>query len=178
VCGSDQQADKLLCCEHCPAVYHLFCLDPPLSRVPRGAWLCPQCAAADALLDDASGLERVLAVRNATQQDEDAGNTEQQQQQARSKAGGKPPREFFVKWKDRSYLHCSWVPEEVMNRACNVRVIGQAHPVVARLRRFWREQAAAAESGELAEAEESGELLHGINPAWVQVRRWKLARQA
>jgi hypothetical protein len=147
--------------------------------VPRGAWLCSQCAAADALLDDVSGLERILAVRNAQQQDEDAGNTEQQQQQQqRSKAAGKPPREFFVKWKDRSYLHCSWVPEEIMTRACNVRVIGQANPVVARLRRFWREQAAAAESGELAEAEESGELLHGINPAWVQVRRAEAGGEA
>jgi hypothetical protein len=136
--------------------------------VPRGAWLCPQCVAADALLDDVSGLERVLAVRDVQHNGQDAGDAGQQQ---RSHPGGKPAREFFVKWKDRSYLHCSWVPEEIMTRGCNVRVIGQANPIVARLRRFWREQAAAAESGELAEAEESGELTHGLHPAWVQVRQ-------
>lgn len=151
-------------------MYHLYCLDPPLSRVPRGAWLCPACAAADALLDDVSGLERILAVRDVAQQqqqgdDENDAKGQQQQQQR----NGKPAREFFVKWKDRAYLHCSWVSEDVMNRGCAVRVVGQANPVVARLRKFWRETAAAAESGEFAEAEETGELLHGMNPAWVQV---------
>ena len=33
----------LLCCETCPAVYHLGCLDPPLVEVPAGAWFCPVC---------------------------------------------------------------------------------------------------------------------------------------
>jgi hypothetical protein len=104
------------------------------------------------------------------QQQDDEAAEEQQQQQQRSKANGKQPREFYVKWKDRSYLHCSWVAEDIVNRACAVRVVGQANPVVARLRKFWRDQASAAASGELAEAEEAGELVHGLNPAWVQVR--------
>ena len=33
----------LLCCETCPAVYHLGCLDPPLAEVPTGVWFCPVC---------------------------------------------------------------------------------------------------------------------------------------
>jgi hypothetical protein len=120
-------------------------------------------------------MERVLAVREQQQQqqgaEEDTAKPQQrqQQQQQHSKANGKQPREFFVKWKDRSYLHCSWVSEEIVNRACAVRVVGQANPVVARLRKFWRDQAAAAESLEAAEAEEAGESVHGMNPAWVQV---------
>jgi hypothetical protein len=56
VCGSDADADKLLCCEACPFVFHLACLDPPLARVPRGTWICPVCWEVDALLDDTSGI--------------------------------------------------------------------------------------------------------------------------
>jgi len=32
----------LTCCDR----YHLECLDPPLSRVPRGDWFCPDCTIA------------------------------------------------------------------------------------------------------------------------------------
>ncbi|CAL1402457.1 unnamed protein product [Linum trigynum] len=34
---------KLLCCESCPRVYHIQCLDPPLKRIPMGKWQCPKC---------------------------------------------------------------------------------------------------------------------------------------
>ncbi|KAJ9168494.1 hypothetical protein P3X46_020009 [Hevea brasiliensis] len=34
---------NLLCCDSCPSVYHLQCLDPPLKRIPMGKWQCPQC---------------------------------------------------------------------------------------------------------------------------------------
>ncbi|CAI7825638.1 unnamed protein product [Closterium sp. NIES-53] len=40
VCGGD---GELLMCDACPAVYHLYCLHPPLSHVPEGAWFCPKC---------------------------------------------------------------------------------------------------------------------------------------
>ncbi|XP_065852202.1 protein CHROMATIN REMODELING 4 isoform X2 [Euphorbia lathyris] len=34
---------NLLCCDSCPRVYHLQCLDPPLKRIPNGKWQCPKC---------------------------------------------------------------------------------------------------------------------------------------
>ncbi|XP_037493790.1 protein CHROMATIN REMODELING 4 isoform X2 [Jatropha curcas] len=34
---------NLLCCDSCPRVYHLQCLDPPLKRIPMGKWQCPKC---------------------------------------------------------------------------------------------------------------------------------------
>ncbi|ODM98981.1 Bromodomain adjacent to zinc finger domain protein 1A [Orchesella cincta] len=34
---------ELMCCDGCPDMYHLLCLNPPLSRVPRGIWHCPNC---------------------------------------------------------------------------------------------------------------------------------------
>ena len=35
----------LLCCDTCPAVYHLDCLDPPLDETPEDDWQCPLCTA-------------------------------------------------------------------------------------------------------------------------------------
>ncbi|KAL6656550.1 hypothetical protein ACP70R_004330 [Stipagrostis hirtigluma subsp. patula] len=34
---------NLLCCDNCPRVYHLECLNPPLKRAPPGKWQCPKC---------------------------------------------------------------------------------------------------------------------------------------
>ncbi len=44
-CRSCGRMGDLLCCELCPAVYHLACLKPPLAEVPPGDWLCPVCEA-------------------------------------------------------------------------------------------------------------------------------------
>jgi hypothetical protein len=35
----------LLCCDGCPAAYHLNCCDPPLSQedIPEGNWFCHNC---------------------------------------------------------------------------------------------------------------------------------------
>lgn len=42
-CRNCSKMGDLLCCETCPAVYHLHCLKPPLEVVPEGDWLCPIC---------------------------------------------------------------------------------------------------------------------------------------
>lgn len=172
VCGSDTDTSLLLCCEACPFVFHTYCLKPALEDVPPGAWYCPVCQAAEALVDEAGGLDRVLAVRKAAVQPkaaptagaETANGVDQQQQQDEG------PNEFYVKWKDRSYMHCRWVSNEVMQRAAGIKHIGAANPVSMRLRKFWRCQAEAAANGDLREAEERGQLVHGINPVWTQVR--------
>ena len=59
VCEVDGEGGELLCCELCPRVYHLGCLDPPLSEVPSSDWFCPHCAPAKRLGD----VEKVLARR-------------------------------------------------------------------------------------------------------------------
>ena len=35
---------ELLCCDQCNLVYHMSCLDPPLKRLPKGDWFCPECS--------------------------------------------------------------------------------------------------------------------------------------
>ncbi|XP_076350860.1 bromodomain adjacent to zinc finger domain protein 1A-like isoform X2 [Tachypleus tridentatus] len=43
VCDVCQKGGTLICCDNCPLAYHLGCVDPPLKRVPRGAWSCSKC---------------------------------------------------------------------------------------------------------------------------------------
>ena len=43
-CRFCHKLGDLLCCESCPAVFHLHCLDPPLASVPdEEEWVCPVC---------------------------------------------------------------------------------------------------------------------------------------
>ncbi|KAJ6393894.1 hypothetical protein OIU77_023184 [Salix suchowensis] len=47
---------NLLCCDSCPRVYHLQCLDPPLKRIPMGKWQCPKCSKKSDPLNSISSL--------------------------------------------------------------------------------------------------------------------------
>lgn len=42
-CRSCHRLGDLLCCETCPAVFHLECVDPPLIDVPSEDWQCTIC---------------------------------------------------------------------------------------------------------------------------------------
>ncbi|UYV79248.1 BPTF [Cordylochernes scorpioides] len=42
-CRNCHKLGDLLCCETCPAVYHLACVDPPLADVPTEDWMCAVC---------------------------------------------------------------------------------------------------------------------------------------
>ncbi|BHF73229.1 choline dehydrogenase 5 [Sparganum proliferum] len=42
-CTECRDGGDLICCENCPASYHIGCLNPPLSQIPEGVWLCPRC---------------------------------------------------------------------------------------------------------------------------------------
>lgn len=44
-CDGCFEGGELLCCDDCPASYHLFCLDPPLECIPAGDWSCKRCHA-------------------------------------------------------------------------------------------------------------------------------------
>ncbi|KAM8853303.1 PHD finger protein 12 [Synchiropus picturatus] len=44
-CDSCREGGDLLCCDHCPAAFHLQCCNPPLSEemLPSGEWMCHRC---------------------------------------------------------------------------------------------------------------------------------------
>jgi hypothetical protein len=43
MCGEKDDPDRTLLCDKCNGAFHMECLDPPLTDVPDGEWLCPQC---------------------------------------------------------------------------------------------------------------------------------------
>jgi len=43
LCSSGDKEDKLLLCDSCDRGFHIFCLEPPLSLIPRGTWFCSKC---------------------------------------------------------------------------------------------------------------------------------------
>lgn len=43
-CAGKDSCDKLLMCEECQSYYHIWCLSPPLEKVPEeDDWFCPDC---------------------------------------------------------------------------------------------------------------------------------------
>ena len=59
-CRVCHKLGDLLCCETCPATFHLGCLDPPLSDVPTEEWICPVCrnSYASGVTDCISSIEK------------------------------------------------------------------------------------------------------------------------
>ena len=40
VCGCTNRAGKFIMCDKCNKGYHIWCLEPPLMRVPEGSLMC------------------------------------------------------------------------------------------------------------------------------------------
>ncbi|GIL52295.1 hypothetical protein Vafri_8203 [Volvox africanus] len=192
VCASDEDAQKLLCCDGmqqlgCTAVYHMYCLDPPLTRLPAGDWYCPECTRKFNYQE----IEKVLDYRDVARSGDsgspskpeprERGGSAAVLRQARRGGGGggggadnddeegsKPEgdkrRLYYVKWKGESYMHCTWEPEEDM-----AKMYRMFPAIKAKVQRFWK----LRESREVEEreAEEAGEYLHGVNPLWLEVDR-------
>ena len=61
VCGDDddEPGNDILLCEApgCHRGYHMWCLTPKLTHVPRRQWLCPDCAASTARAASATAAE-------------------------------------------------------------------------------------------------------------------------
>uniref|UniRef100_A0A8D9B2I4 PHD and RING finger domain-containing protein 1 n=1 Tax=Cacopsylla melanoneura TaxID=428564 RepID=A0A8D9B2I4_9HEMI len=51
ICGSAENEEVLLLCDGCNRGFHIFCLTPPLDRVPEGNWICEHCSPVITLTD-------------------------------------------------------------------------------------------------------------------------------
>lgn len=40
-CRKSCRVAPLIACDFCPLLFHLDCLDPPLTTPPSGRWMCP-----------------------------------------------------------------------------------------------------------------------------------------
>ena len=45
LCKGGHREDKIILCDKCDRGCHMFCLQPPLTDVPEGEWICPLCVA-------------------------------------------------------------------------------------------------------------------------------------
>ena len=41
VCCKSSRLGPMVSCDYCPLSFHLDCLDPPMSEIPRDVWMCP-----------------------------------------------------------------------------------------------------------------------------------------
>ncbi|KAK7794704.1 hypothetical protein R5R35_008025 [Gryllus longicercus] len=111
-CRVCKDGGELLCCDSCPSAYHTFCLNPPLTDIPDGDWKCPRCSA-KAL---PGKVAKILTWRWAEKKDQEPEKpSEEPSTSKKPPKSPKPQREFFVKWHEKSYWHCSWVSELQMD---------------------------------------------------------------
>ncbi|KAK9068358.1 hypothetical protein SSX86_012470 [Deinandra increscens subsp. villosa] len=103
-CNSCGESGNLLVCETCTYEYHPKCLVPPLKAPLPTTWRCPKC------VNPLNDIEKILdcEMRPTVADDSDA-----------SKLGSKQifVKQYLVKWKGLSYLHCTWVPEKEFIKA-------------------------------------------------------------
>ncbi|CAH8553287.1 unnamed protein product [Schistosoma curassoni] len=59
ICRRKTDDDNLLLCDGCNLAFHLYCLRPPLKRVPTGDWFCPTCGPASRALEKRKREERL-----------------------------------------------------------------------------------------------------------------------
>ncbi|KAF4385694.1 hypothetical protein F8388_010250 [Cannabis sativa] len=130
-CQACGENGSLLCCETCNYAYHSKCLISPLKTSTSGNWRCPEC------VSPLSDIDKILdcETRPTVADDSDA-----------STLGSKQifVKQYLVKWKGLSYLHCTWVPEKEFLKAF------KTHPCL-RTKGFYRHARQLALFGFLVE---------------------------
>jgi chromodomain-helicase-DNA-binding protein 4 len=119
-CRICKEAGELLCCDSCLSSYHLQCCEPVLEEVPDSPWTCSRCSC-----EPLPGkVEKILTWRWKEDEKVASDKKEEKKEDAAAEpvAGGSKSmvvksiprmveREFFIKWKEQSFWHCSWVKE-------------------------------------------------------------------
>ncbi|VDO11755.1 unnamed protein product [Rodentolepis nana] len=137
-CTVCRDGGELICCERCPASYHIQCLDPPLPKIPEDPWLCPRCGCKKPKGKVAKILfwrwkEPSVKLTNPEEPiviSEESDKIEKQHGQVGDDTSTvvvhpqpapapqrqpKRTREYFVKFAEMSYWACEWVTELQMD---------------------------------------------------------------
>ncbi|KAK9683495.1 hypothetical protein RND81_10G145300 [Saponaria officinalis] len=103
-CQSCGESENLLQCKTCTYTYHPRCLLPPLKAPYPDEWKCPECVS---FLNE---TEKLLDYESRPTVADDGDTSTLGSKQVTEK-------QYLVKWKGLSYLHCSWVPEKEFMKA-------------------------------------------------------------
>ncbi|CAG5136053.1 unnamed protein product [Candidula unifasciata] len=166
-CRVCKDGGELLCCDLCPSAYHTHCLNPPIKGVPDGEWHCPRCSCKPLK----GKVKKILTWRwcEPPKTDDELDHTHHEL----PKKALKPLREFFIKWADMSYWHCSWVSELQLD---------VYHPALYRnyIRRVDMDEPPPLEDGSSYKDKMKEEDPHnleerfyryGVRPEWLNIHR-------
>lgn len=112
ICGQGTDDNKLLLCDSCDQGYHIYCLQPPLRTIPRGAWYCSSCIAhgnAPSLAEQLSEDESAFDHPGGGEDDLDRDTEEEQDGMPRA-------CEKHRKWKKRCPPDCMMRPPKPLGK--------------------------------------------------------------
>jgi len=70
MCQGGDREDEVLLCDGCDCGFHIFCLKPPLKKIPDGDWFCEKCKAAlEPVDDDDAELRKIIEKERAGMRD-------------------------------------------------------------------------------------------------------------
>jgi len=101
-CGTPD--DQMVMCDHCDSMYGFKCADPPLKKLPKKAWHCPDCK---------PKLKSVKGIRMLSAVAENAAHK-------RAELGDLPKKKikqtmYLVKWAGLGYEFCTWETRQDIN---------------------------------------------------------------
>ncbi|URD94467.1 CHD3-type chromatin-remodeling factor [Musa troglodytarum] len=141
MCGT---SGSLIPCATCTYAFHKRCLYPTSKAVLGDKWSCPEC------VSPLTEIEKFLdcEMRPTVVDENDSSKSSSNQSYA---------KQYLVKWKGFSYLHCIWVPEKEFLRA------SKTHPrLKSRLNNFHKQ---------LESMKNSDDDWVAIRPEWTTVDR-------
>ncbi|XP_030831532.1 PHD finger protein 12 isoform X1 [Strongylocentrotus purpuratus] len=88
-CDSCTEGGDLICCDRCPASFHLQCCNPPISEedLPSGEWLCHRCTVAP------QPLNTEITLSDTIKSIEKAERSEREKKQKEAAAGAAAAKE-------------------------------------------------------------------------------------
>ncbi|KAH9488281.1 choline dehydrogenase 5 [Bulinus truncatus] len=167
-CRVCKDGGELLCCDLCPSAYHTHCLNPPIKGVPDGEWHCPRCSC-----KSLKGKVKKILTWRWCEPPKTEDELDHTHHDPPKKQTLKPLREFFIKWADMSYWHCSWVSELQLD---------VYHPALYRnyIRRVDMDEPPPLEDGSSYKDKMKEEDPHnledrfyryGVRPEWLNIHR-------